>query len=217
MANYFNNEKMYTFVTGYAMGRNMQETLKALTFARKLHANQKRKSGEPYITHPLTMACHALSMGVDKDEVIAAILLHDVVEDCGISVNDLPVNDEVREAVKRLTYVKPDKYFERDGEGPHLNDVKAEYYGLISLNPIATVAKLLDRCHNVSSMAGTFTKEKLLDYIEETKLFVIPLIRTAKDNFVEYRDVVFILKYHILSVLAAIEGTIETFTGSDEK
>lgn len=217
MANYFDNQKMYTFVTGYAMGRDMQETLKALTFARKLHSGQTRKSGEPYITHPLTMACHALSMGINKDEVIAAILLHDVVEDCNVSVNDLPVSDEVREAVKLLTYIKPDKYYERDGEGPRLNAVKSEYYALISMNPIATMAKLLDRCHNVSSMAGTFTKEKLLEYIEETKLFVMPLVRMAKENYTEYRNEVFILKYHILSVLAAIEGTIETFSGDENK
>lgn len=211
MSAYFNDEKMYTYLKGYATGRNMTQTLLALGFARKLHKGQYRKSGEPYIIHPLIMACHAISMGVVKDEVIATILLHDVAEDCDVSINDLPCNDEVKTAVRLLTYVKPDKYLERDGEGVSIKQVKEKYYEEISKNSTATIGKLFDRCHNVSTMAGTFTKEKLLDYIEETKDYVLPLIRVVKDNYVEYHDVVFILKYHIVSLLEAIEGTIKTF------
>ena len=44
----------------------------------------------PYINHPFTMACHALAMGLEDDELIAALLLHDVVEDCGVSAEELP-------------------------------------------------------------------------------------------------------------------------------
>lgn len=207
MAAYFNESKMYTYLKGFAMGGNLHETLEALTYARKLHNGQFRKSGEPYIIHPLIMACHAVSLGVINDDIIATILLHDVVEDCGVSVNDLPVSETVRKAVNLLTYRKPEKYLERDGEGISIKDVKTEYYKKISENPIAAIAKLFDRCHNVSSMAGTFTKEKLFDYIDETKDYVMPLLRKTKDDFPEYQNVLFVLKYHIVSVLEAIEGT----------
>ena len=158
MRSHFNEEKMYTYLKGFAMGRGWAETMKALNYARKLHKGQARKSGEPYIIHPLTMACQAVSMGVNDDNIVAAILLHDVVEDCGVSVNDLPVNKEVRNAVNLLTYVKPDKYKERDGVGTSLLVVKSKYYDEISKNRIAAIAKLFDRCHNVSSMAGTLQK-----------------------------------------------------------
>ena len=63
--------KMYTYIRGYANGRKMSQTLKALSFAREKHSGQKKKSGEPYIIHPLTMACHALALGIDDDETIA--------------------------------------------------------------------------------------------------------------------------------------------------
>ena len=109
MRSHFNEEKMYTYLKGFAMGRGWSETMQALNYARKLHKGQARKSGEPYIIHPLTMACQAVSMGVNDDNIVAAILLHDVVEDCAVSVNDLPVNKEVKEAVHLLTYVKPEK------------------------------------------------------------------------------------------------------------
>ena len=210
MRSHFNEEKMYTYLKGFAMGRGWSETMQALNYARKLHKGQARKSGEAYIIHPLTMACQAVSMGVNDDNIVAAILLHDVVEDCGVSVNDLPVNKEVKEAVNLLTYVKPEKYKERDGEGPSILVVKNNYYDAISKNRIASIAKLFDRCHNVSSMAGVFTKEKLDDYIEETETFVLPLIRKAKEEFPEYQNVLFVLKYHIISVLEAIKGTILT-------
>ena len=49
--------------------------MQALNYARKLHKGQARKSGEPYIIHPLTMACQAVSMGVNDDNIVAAILL----------------------------------------------------------------------------------------------------------------------------------------------
>lgn len=211
MRSHFNEEKMYTYLKGFAMGRGWSETMQALNYARKLHKGQARKSGEAYIIHPLTMACQAVSMGVNDDNIVAAILLHDVVEDCGVSVNDLPVNKEVKEAVNLLTYVKPEKYKERDGEGPSILVVKNNYYDAISKNRIASIVKLFDRCHNVSSMAGVFTKEKLDDYIEETETFVLPLIRKAKEEFPEYQNVLFVLKYHIISVLEAIKGTILTY------
>lgn len=59
----FNADKMYTYIRGYASGAGMKETLKALSFAREKHAGQKRKNGDPYIIHPLTMACIAAKYG----------------------------------------------------------------------------------------------------------------------------------------------------------
>lgn len=198
MTAYFNHEKMYTYVNGFAMGRHLTDTLNALSFARRMHKEQKRKSGEPYITHPLTMACHALSIGITDDHIIAGVILHDVVEDCGARISDLPVSDETKEIVKLMTFVHP--------EGLTKTEALKLYYDGISSNGKASMVKILDRCNNVSTMSGVFSEEKLRNYILETEEFVLPLIRHTKEFYPEYRDMLWILKYHIVSVLESLKG-----------
>ena len=199
----FSAEKMYPYIRGYATGADMRETLKALSFARKQHEGQLRKSGEPYIVHPLTMACNALSLGIRDDEVVATILLHDVCEDCDVGIQELPVSDRVRRSVELMTFEV------MAGETKEI--AKNRYYNLIMQDRAATLTKLIDRCHNVSSMAGTFSKEKLKSYIEETRQYVLPLLRKAKNTYAEDSDVLFVLKYHMMSVVDSIEATMQVY------
>lgn len=199
----FNSEKMYTYIRGFANGAHMTETLKALSYAREKHSGQLRKSGEPYIVHPLTMACNAISIGIREDAVIATILLHDVCEDCGVDPALLPVGDAVRHSVELLTFSVM--------EGETKDIAKNRYYNMIQQDRAATLTKLIDRCHNVSSMAGTFSKEKLKAYIEETRQYVLPLLRKAKTLYPEDSDILFVLKYHITSVVDSIEATMQVY------
>lgn len=201
MEKIFEEAKMYTYLRGYLQGAKLNESVKALSYARDKHSEQLRKDGTPYIVHPLTMACHAASMGLVNDVLFCAILLHDVVEDCGVKIVDLPFSIEVKEAVELLTFdVLP---------GRDKATEKGIYYEKILNNPIATLAKIIDRCHNVSSMAGTFTRKKLTDYIVETKEYVLPLLRHAKDLYPEYSNELYILKYHIISVIGSISATLD--------
>lgn len=208
---HYDAAKTYSYIKGFAMGLHFKNTVKALAFARAAHDGQNRKNGEAYIIHPLTVASHAVALGINSDEVLATALLHDVVEDCGVSINDLPVSKQVKEAVKLLTFVKPSKFYERDKEGPKLSNVKKDYYNAISCNRTASIIKILDRCHNVSSMAGTFTEAKLVEYIEETEEYVLPLIRSTKDAWPELSDKLFVLKYHIQSVTDSISEALNAY------
>ena len=61
---------------------------KAYEYAEKAHADQKRLSGEPYICHPLEVACIIADLALDKDTVIAG-LLHDVIEDTECSHDEV--------------------------------------------------------------------------------------------------------------------------------
>lgn len=204
----FNSDKMYTYLRGLATGAGMKQTLKAMSFARDKHSGQFRKSGDPYIIHPLLMACNAVSIGIRDDAVVATILLHDVYEDCGVSLSELPVDDTVRRAVDLMTFRV------MDGETKEI--AKNRYYNMLLQSREATLTKLLDRCHNVSSMAGTFSREKLKAYIDETRQYVLPMLRKAKRVYPEDADVLFILKYHIVSVVDSIDATMQLFENQAE-
>ena len=197
----FNADKMYTYIRGFANGLEMHQTLRAMSFAREKHNGQTRKSGDPYIVHPLTMACNALSMGIKDDNIIATILLHDVCEDCGVSPDELPVNDTVRRGVELMTFTVMD--------GENKETAKNRYYNMLIESKEASFTKLIDRCHNVSTMAGTFTKEKLKSYIDETRQYVFPLLRKIKEKYPDESNILFVLKYHMVSVVDAIDLTLQ--------
>ena len=57
-----------------------QKMAEAVSFASRVHCNQKRDDGTPFVTHPLTVASYLLDMGMDAPTVIAGVL-HDTVED----------------------------------------------------------------------------------------------------------------------------------------
>lgn len=202
MSNFsFSADKMYTFIKGVATGKNYTNTLKALEYAREKHKDQKRKSGLPYIVHPLTMACAAISANVDSDILLSAILLHDVVEDCNVPITDLPVTNEIKQVVQLVTFVvNGDK-----------DESKRAYYNAILENEYAVLVKLLDRYHNVSTMAGTFTIEKVKSYIEETRIYVIPLLDKAKKKYPLLSNTLFGLKYQIIPMIDSIDLTIKAF------
>lgn len=105
----YSEEHMFTRLKTISELSGLNETYKALYYIREQHDGQYRKKLKyseakiPYIVHPLMMACHALSMGLNDDKLLAVILLHDVCEDCGISPKELPFSPEVQEAVALLT------------------------------------------------------------------------------------------------------------------
>lgn len=199
----FNEEHMYKFIKAYAGSTGAKNTMAALPYAKKMHEGQYRKGpGKiPYIVHPLHMACHALALGLNEDELIATILLHDVCEDCKdeegnpIPKEALPVSDAVKEAVALVT--KPSEEY----KGWH-----KDYYGAIKENRLATITKVLDRCNNISMMATGFSKQKMTSYITATETYVVPLLDVMKRDYADTcYNAAFLIKYQILSLLETLK------------
>lgn len=196
----FSESRMVTYVGAYCNAKGLYQTKKALAFAREKHNGQYRKPGHsderiPYIYHPLLLTCHALALGLEDDDLLSACLLHDVCEDCGVEISELPVNDAAREAVRLLT--KPENFGKTDPE-------YRTYYEGIAGNRIALIVKLLDRCNNISSMATSFTDEHMAEYIKETQEYIHPLMKRARDEYPEYSNQLFLIRYHMNSVLETV-------------
>lgn len=83
---------------------------------------------------------------------------------------------------------------------------KRQYYDSLQQNPKAAIIKALDRCSNVSTMAGSFTREKLQEYIVETETYVYPLLTYIKEHYSLYGEAVFVLQYQIMSLLETIKS-----------
>jgi (p)ppGpp synthase/HD superfamily hydrolase len=77
---------------------------KAIYWARKYHGEQKRKSGEPYYSHPLEVA-YMISEHKLKTDVIVASVLHDIIEDTEVTVKMIQgtFGERIAEMVDRLT------------------------------------------------------------------------------------------------------------------
>ncbi|MGN0778392.1 MAG: hypothetical protein ACI4MJ_04525 [Aristaeellaceae bacterium] len=195
----FDETQLYEQLRARAAALGLSHTLRVLPLARQWHAGQYRK-GEghvPYIIHPLTMACHALSMGLAQDELLCAILLHDVPEDCGVPAANLPVPPAVQRTVALLTY--------RRLPGESREDARFRYYAGIQEDSCAMLVKLLDRCCNVSGMAAGFTRERMAGYVRETEIHVLPLQTLLEEQVPAYADALWLIRYQLLSLLEAFK------------
>ena len=176
-------EHMKTYVKTTAKNFKLSDSLKAVDFAVKAHTGQNRKcSNVPYIYHPLNLACHALSMDIIDDAVIAACLLHDVVEDTETTL------DEVK------------SQFGSDTKGKNRDEVMIAYYNQIATNPKAALIKCMDRCNNLTTMSWGLSREKIFRMINETERYYPDLIKVIKYT-TEYNNAAWLLKYQIESML----------------
>ena len=95
--------------------------------------------------------------------------------------------------------------------GESKETAKTRYYNMLLESKEVSMTKLIDRCHNVSNMAGTFSKEKLVPYIDETREYVLSLLRRAKLQYPEYSDALCAIKYHMVSVVDAVDAAIQAY------
>lgn len=198
-ADLYDADELYSFIEGVATEHDMKQTLLALPLMKELHKGQFRsgKDRKPYIVHPMMVAKHACVLNLLDDELIAAILLHDVIEDCQVTIEELNVNDNVKEMVMRVSFLKQ--------PGVTNEEAKAHYFEKIAEHKKAALLKVLDRCNNVSTMGETFEKKRLCNYIEETEHYIFPLIDMLLRECPEYRDVAFLVRYQIVSMLETIK------------
>ena len=195
----FEEKALYEYVGEYAALHHLEQTAKALPYAADMHKGQLRYGSEhvPYIYHPVLMACHLISMGLDEDALLTVCLLHDVCEDCHVGWEELPFSDEVKRSVCLLT--KP--------EGFDVSDELQEetYYRRIGTDRLAALVKVVDRCNNISTMPAVFTGKGLYRYTMETQRWVMPLLDEIETAWPQYDKVVFLLRYQMLSVLTGVK------------
>jgi (p)ppGpp synthase/HD superfamily hydrolase len=133
---------------------------KAIYWAKKYHGNQKRKSGEPYYTHPLEVA-YMISDHKLKTDVIVASILHDIIEDTEVTVEMIEgtFGQRIAEMVDMLTRDRP------DGTKLTIEDLINNAYKKADKEVL--LIKLIDRLHNIQTI-GSLSAKKIEKTITET-------------------------------------------------
>ncbi|WP_407541496.1 bifunctional (p)ppGpp synthetase/guanosine-3',5'-bis(diphosphate) 3'-pyrophosphohydrolase [Deinococcus radiomollis] len=152
----------------------------AYEYARDAHEGVARKSGEPYITHPVAVAVLLAEMGMDSDSVIAG-LLHDTVEDTTVTLEDIErhFGGDVRRIVEGETKVsKLAKVAKAQDPDRTLSDEQSENMRklLIAMTKDIRIiiVKLADRLHNMRTL-GSMSPVKQQRIARETMEIFAPL------------------------------------------
>ena len=148
-----------------------------------------RKDGKtPYINHPFTMACDALAHPGVTDELVATILLHDVLEDTNYTVEALPVNDYIRRAIVLVTI--------QGFEGETKKATKERYYHELPEVPEGLITKGFDRIANLNDAEGVLSLESIEKNVIETHELLIPEFQKAKADprFAKYDSMCFLIR-----------------------
>ncbi len=164
-------EKVFQAMAPRVSDKEMAMLRDAFEFARKAHEGQKRKTGEPYILHPIAVANIAADeLRLGTAPVIAAFL-HDVVEDTATTSAEIQqrFGDDVAFLVRVVTKQKKDKYNESkqvDNYRQMLNSLQYDVRALL--------VKLADRLHNMRTLSS-MPPDKQMKIAGETDYFYAPL------------------------------------------
>lgn len=147
--------------------------MKAYDLAESKHQDQKRRSGEPYIIHPLQVAYTLAQIGLD-DKTICAALLHDIVEDTDIKDADLRkmFDDEVADMVAGVTKLGTIQQF-TTLEEQQVEDYRKMFLAM-GKDIRVIIIKLADRLHNMKTLKY-LQRDRQIANAKETMELYAPL------------------------------------------
>ncbi|MDZ4200575.1 MAG: bifunctional (p)ppGpp synthetase/guanosine-3',5'-bis(diphosphate) 3'-pyrophosphohydrolase [Gallionella sp.] len=185
-----NTDLLIEEVSAYLKPQDTEHVRAAIEFSRAAHQGQMRQSGEPYISHPIAVARILTPLHVDVQAVIAA-LLHDVIEDTDVTLDQLAdkFGKPVAELVDGLSKLDRLKFETRE-------DAQAENFRKMLLAMARDVRviliKLADRLHNMRTLES-MSREKCERIARETMEIYAPIANRLglNDIYHELQDLSF--------------------------
>jgi guanosine-3',5'-bis(diphosphate) 3'-pyrophosphohydrolase len=195
----------------YLTSPQIQQVCRAYYYAEQAHEGQRRRSGEPYIIHPLAVANILADMHLDHQSLMAA-MLHDVIEDTGVPKDALAVQfgdivTELVDGVSKLTHI----HFESKEEQQAENFQKMAMAMARDIRVI--LVKLADRLHNLRTL-GVMRPDKRRRIARETLDIYAPIANRLGLNSlrVEMEDLCFEAMYPMRSDM--IRKAVKTARGN---
>ncbi|MDD5214987.1 MAG: bifunctional (p)ppGpp synthetase/guanosine-3',5'-bis(diphosphate) 3'-pyrophosphohydrolase [Methylococcales bacterium] len=168
----------------YLDAPQVAQCLRAYEFGASAHKGQFRKSGEPYICHPIAVAISLAEIRMDADGITAAIL-HDVVEDTQISKQEIATqfNDEVAELVDGVT--KLSKIENQSHAQAQAENVRKMFLAMAK-DLRVIIVKLADRLHNMETL-GVMQPPKKRRIAKETLDIYAPIANRLGMNSIRHK------------------------------
>lgn len=165
------SEHVFNIMQQRVSTEEVAQIRKAFELAKEAHANQKRKTGEPYILHPIAVATIAAEELMLDPATVMAAFLHDVVEDTDYTVEDIRerFGDDVAFLVKVVTKPKKEKY-----DASRQVDNYRQMLDSVQYDIRALLVKLADRLHNMRTLSS-MAPHKQMKIAGETDYLYAPL------------------------------------------
>ena len=156
---------------------------RAFEFAREAHQGQARKSGEPFILHPVEVAIILADLRMDA-ETICAALLHDTVEDTPVTAEEVEAefNDQVRSLVEGVTKITR---IEVEGLSDEQAATIRKMLVAMSKDIRVIVIKLADRLHNMRTL-GALREDRRIFKARETLEIYAPIAHRLGINSIKW-------------------------------
>lgn len=160
-------EELLQIISDSGRDYDLENIKRAYRIAEEAHTSQKRSSGEPYIIHPLAVACILVEMGMDSQSVIAG-LLHDVVEDTDITLEEVRAEfgAEIALLIDGLTKIGKIPFSSREEQ--QAENLRKMLMAMAE-DIRVIIIKFADRMHNLSTleyMSPQQQRDKALECLE---------------------------------------------------
>ncbi len=174
-------DPLFSIVRGTHPKADLSVIERAYATAERLHGDQRRRSGDPYITHPLAVTAILAELGMDPATICAA-LLHDTVEDTSYTMTALRADfgDEVASLVDGVTKLDKVKY----GDSAQVETIRKMIVAM-SKDIRVLVIKLADRLHNMRTLRY-LKQEKQERISRETLEIYAPLAHRLGMNTIKW-------------------------------
>jgi GTP diphosphokinase / guanosine-3',5'-bis(diphosphate) 3'-diphosphatase len=205
------NSQLTILLRAYLSQEEIEQVWDAYRYSDQAHKGQVRKSGEPYISHPVAVACILANLHLDVPTLLAA-LLHDVVEDTGVAISELRerFGPQVAKLVEGLT--KLDKIELQTAVQAQAENVRKMLLAM-SQDVRVILVKLADRLHNMQTL-GVMKSGKQKRIAHETLDIYAPIANRLGLNVIyqELEDLSF--KYIYPNRYKVIAKAIKTARGN---
>ena len=184
------NSRLTQLIKTYLPKKEVDKVWEAYRFSEKAHSGQKRRSGEAYISHPVSVACIAARFHLDSQSIQAA-LLHDVVEDTEVTESDIELKFGKQVSILVTGLSKLDKVEFQDA-----NEAQAENFRKMLLAMTQDVRvmliKLSDRLHNMQTIQSLDESRKIRIAQETVDIYAPIANRLGLNNlYQELEDLCF--------------------------